>query len=306
MKDNSPPFYLLFTLEAVVRLRSFKSAAVELHLTPSAVSHRVSSLEKMAGQNFFIRDGGQTLPTESAVRLANSVSNTVADLQRIWSVVKNESDEKIFRISSFPAFATHFLFPTFHEFVEVHHNVALELGNRNPLERLQKGLIDVAICYGEGPFPGFYSYLLRRSSVVPIISPALFSQLEKGEEGVPFLDFSDDNFSWRHVLSDLGLDQAVFASSIRCDSVGAAFSAAMAGLGLALVPDWLAKQGVASGSVVALGASPLVRKYNYWLISRLGEENRTLNAEFAKWLRKKIEENPVSSNTWAERPISGT
>jgi len=46
---ETPPINLMLTIEAVTRLGSFKLAAAALHMTPSAISHRVRSLEQRLG-----------------------------------------------------------------------------------------------------------------------------------------------------------------------------------------------------------------------------------------------------------------
>src|SRR5260370_27428400 len=45
----------LQAFDAAVRLNSFKAAAEALHLTPSAVSHRIRNLEKTIGGPLFTR-----------------------------------------------------------------------------------------------------------------------------------------------------------------------------------------------------------------------------------------------------------
>jgi DNA-binding transcriptional LysR family regulator len=45
----------LQAFDAAVRLGSFKEAAQALHLTPSAISHRIRNLEKAMGGALFVR-----------------------------------------------------------------------------------------------------------------------------------------------------------------------------------------------------------------------------------------------------------
>ena len=50
-----PPLGALRAFEAVARLGSFRLAAEELHVTPTAVSHQVKRLEEYVGQALFVR-----------------------------------------------------------------------------------------------------------------------------------------------------------------------------------------------------------------------------------------------------------
>ena len=55
MAIRIPPIQCLLTFEALARLRSVTQAAEELHVTPSAVSHRVKQLEQILGTPLFAR-----------------------------------------------------------------------------------------------------------------------------------------------------------------------------------------------------------------------------------------------------------
>ena len=54
-KRSLPPLTALRAFEAAARRGSFKLAADELHVTPSAVSHAVAALEEFLGVKLFHR-----------------------------------------------------------------------------------------------------------------------------------------------------------------------------------------------------------------------------------------------------------
>src|SRR3546814_7605958 len=55
MNFRLPPLNTLRAFEAAGRLLSFKDAAEELHVTPSAISHGIQSLEDWLGVSLFTR-----------------------------------------------------------------------------------------------------------------------------------------------------------------------------------------------------------------------------------------------------------
>ena len=65
-----PPIQCLLTFEALARLRSVTQAADELHVTPSAVSHRVRQLEQVLSLRLFGR-ADFSLTTEGSEYLAH-------------------------------------------------------------------------------------------------------------------------------------------------------------------------------------------------------------------------------------------
>ena len=55
MARKRPPLHLINIFEASARHQSFKLASEELHLSPSAISHQVKSLETYLGFSLFTR-----------------------------------------------------------------------------------------------------------------------------------------------------------------------------------------------------------------------------------------------------------
>src|SRR6185295_10690047 len=68
--------------DAAVRLNSFKAAAEALHLTPSAVSHRIRNLEQAIGGPLFTRRHRAVQITPAGRALADATGRAFADLLR--------------------------------------------------------------------------------------------------------------------------------------------------------------------------------------------------------------------------------
>ncbi len=71
----------LRAFEAAARHLSFKTAAAELFVTPSSVSHQIKTLEAMLGVSLFIRFNREVALTHDGVAYAESVSAALGDLQ---------------------------------------------------------------------------------------------------------------------------------------------------------------------------------------------------------------------------------
>jgi len=54
--DRLPPLNTLKTFEVAERHLSFTTAAIELHVTPSAISHQIKLLEDSLGVRLFRRE----------------------------------------------------------------------------------------------------------------------------------------------------------------------------------------------------------------------------------------------------------
>ena len=62
--SDFPPIASLRSFEAVARLGSVTLAAKELHVTHSAISQQIKTLEEMVGVKLFIRQGEECRSTK--------------------------------------------------------------------------------------------------------------------------------------------------------------------------------------------------------------------------------------------------
>ena len=92
--------------ECAARLQHFRQAAEELHLTHSAVSHRIRSLEERLGMTLFERQNGVSL-TDAGRELygvvRHSLSALSAGIER--TTQRYASTKKRVRLSLLPCFA---------------------------------------------------------------------------------------------------------------------------------------------------------------------------------------------------------
>jgi LysR family glycine cleavage system transcriptional activator len=88
---SAVPLNALLAFEAVARLMSIKAAALELNLTPSAISHRLRLLEKVLGCKLVGRVGSQLELTEIGRSLAPPLSAGFAQIMHaVGDVIHNQ------------------------------------------------------------------------------------------------------------------------------------------------------------------------------------------------------------------------
>ena len=120
-----PPLDSLRFFEAAARHQSFARAAAELHVTASAVAHRVRMLEKHLDVLLFDR-------RHRGVRLTGRGQAYLKEVQRILAEVHGVSERqrrwpRRVRIVSVEAVAELWLLPRLATFTAEHPGVALEL-----------------------------------------------------------------------------------------------------------------------------------------------------------------------------------
>ncbi|MXY33359.1 MAG: LysR family transcriptional regulator [Boseongicola sp. SB0664_bin_43] len=83
-----PPLNSLQAFEAAGRHESFLHAAVELQVSPGAVSRHVRLLERFLGTELFVRQSNGVTLTADGNRYARKVSRIVRDLRRATADVR--------------------------------------------------------------------------------------------------------------------------------------------------------------------------------------------------------------------------
>jgi len=105
------PVNSLRVFEAAARLGNFAQAAVELHVTPAAVSQQIKKLEIWCGTQLFQRVGRTVQLTPTGDRLLAGVADGLARLdEAVGQVARDPGTDRI-SISTVGAFAARWLVP---------------------------------------------------------------------------------------------------------------------------------------------------------------------------------------------------
>ncbi|MCR9111445.1 LysR substrate-binding domain-containing protein [Marivita sp. XM-24bin2] len=147
MFTSLPSLVALRALEAAVRLGSFKDAADELSVSPTAVSHHIRALEDDLGVGLFVRGTRQVTATAAAIQLSEAVNR---GLSGIASAMDDcVLGEKLLTISTTPAFGALWLVPRLRKFQNLFPNYRIQLETGTvPVDLTRDRRLDVAIRYG--------------------------------------------------------------------------------------------------------------------------------------------------------------
>lgn len=169
MTVRPPALESLRYLEACVRHSSFSRAAIELGVTPAAVSLRIRDLEAHIGKRLFYRSGPKIAPTSAGSALAQGMADA---LQRVKKAV-DECQERsgTLRVTAVPSFATRWLAPRLAKFHSMTKDLSIILDIS--MELRGTGSFEVAIRTGLGNWSGFESTALMVVDATPMLSPQL-------------------------------------------------------------------------------------------------------------------------------------
>jgi DNA-binding transcriptional LysR family regulator len=122
----------LKAFESAARRGSFKLAAEELSLTPTAISHHISNLESRLNVNLFHRRGRRISLTDTGIRLAEATSDGFRKIDSaLEEVIKAGSAVRVTTTSSFAALV---LIPSQHEFEQANPDISLEISTGESID----------------------------------------------------------------------------------------------------------------------------------------------------------------------------
>src|SRR6218665_122565 len=108
----SIPLTALRTFESAARLVSFKAAAGELNVTPTAVSHQIRGLEDWLGKPVFVRLGRGGRPSdEGGGGPGEGVDGALLEIGRTVDALRPVQHDDSLSLSATPAFAALWLIP---------------------------------------------------------------------------------------------------------------------------------------------------------------------------------------------------
>ena len=145
--NKLPPLIELRAFDAAARHLSFKKAAIELGVTPTAISHQIRLLERYCGRALSRRRPRPLSLTEAGDRLFPIIRDGLEAFATAIAAVKRDGDKQPLRVTTTNAFASRWLVPRLPRWRKVRANAPLDVIGTDSVLDLHAGDADVAIRY---------------------------------------------------------------------------------------------------------------------------------------------------------------
>jgi LysR family glycine cleavage system transcriptional activator len=285
--SRSPPLRNLRAFCVAARHLSFKFAADELCLTPSAVSHRMRELETMLGMRLFERRTRALELTAAGHRLLEEVEPLLDGLDRALAQLARQDGRETLRVRAPALFANELLIPRLDEFCEAHPLIDVQLDTRDPRPVSHPPTADVSIVLADTPPAGVRSARLFCSPLTAVCAPqhaARVARLGRRVFGtLPLIVDRTRPLAWSSWAEEVGLERPEPRQVIEFDTMIAAVRAAERGLGIALVPVILCQSWIRTGALVRMFAVELATSEAYYLVSRQRDADRPPVKALTRW-----------------------
>lgn len=309
VSDSHLPWPALRAFEAASRHASFKDAARELGLTPTAISHQVKRLETRLGLKLFERLHRALLLTPAGETLATEAQAAFLRLEQTLDRLRLQgrvADRDSLTVSCVPSFATKWLAPRLHDFQAAHPRIALRvLADETLVDLRRDRTVDVALRYGPGPYgKGVVAERLWSRGAIVAVSAPTVAKLAKAPSGLarqmlmrtaspsarggskrasPHADWS----TWlaaAGVATDSAIRKALDGPIFSASHL--AIEAAVAGKGIALAPTVLVDRDVAAGRLVHLFDLAVPDPNAFWLVCRADRQTESRVRAFRRWIKR--------------------
>lgn len=289
------PLNALRMFGVVGRLLSFSRAARELHVTASAVSHQIRTLEEYLGVALLRRNGSHIeLTTEGKFYLPQVLAG-LSQLSRATRSLKTAKDERMLRISCPPNLSALWLIRRIARFIEAHPGMGLALIASRDLVDMHKGEYDLAIRYGKASHQGFRSDVLSSNELFPVCSPKLMKGAPPLREPADLcrhtlLDSSDDEYfdganpGWRGWLQAAAIPDMTGARYLNFSPRFLMQQAVVQGLGIGLSRTLLAADYLESRQLVCPFGPVIALSSWYYLVCPEATSERPEIEAFRDWL----------------------
>jgi LysR family glycine cleavage system transcriptional activator len=282
-----PSTGLLAAFEAAARNGSMTLAARELNLTQSAVSRQIKVLEEQLKVELFIRERQSIRLTAAGEAYARDIRDALRKISTASFNLRANPGGGTLNLAILPTFGTRWLAPRLPRFLEQNPGVTINLATRLSYFDFRTEALDAAIHFGQPDWPGAQMALLRSEEVVPACSPDLKRQYDfraaSDLQKAPLLGISTRLEAWDRWFSAYdapeGAGQMMFF-----DQFATVAHAAIAGVGVALLPSFLIQDELTSGKLVPAINLPMESSERYYLVWPAERSTHPPLVAFRDWL----------------------
>ena len=292
MHAKKTPVNWLRAFEVAARHLSLSAAALELNVTPAAVSQQVRLLEHRLGEKLFVRHARGLRLTPAGESLVPACRESFERLDSTVTELFGTRGRQALVIRVSLGFARQWLLDRVAGFSRQHPDISIRLVASVWATDPQDPGVDVDIRLAAGGVAGMESHQLTHDEVFPVCSPERASgppRLRRPADLQRQTLLATVGFAegWKHWLAAVGLTHEAMTFGLDCDCMPFALEMAALGHGVALARSSYAEDMLRARRVKRLFDVRLPASDNVYLSIARGVDARFPAARFRDWLLRR-------------------
>jgi len=271
----------------VVRHQSVTLAAREMNLTQSTISRLVQNLEGQLGRELFVRHRKRLAPTEAAETYFRDISAALNMIQRASMGLVANPDGGSLTLAILPTFGTRWLGPRLGLFLQANPGITLNLATRLRRFDFDTETLDAAIFFGQPDWPGAAHLKLFDEQLTACASADFLARHPirsvADMAGAPLLQLETRPLAWAAWFEGQEAPAPAVAGMLM-DQFSMMIQAAISGLGIALLPDYLAWAEIEAGRLAPVLKPSVPGTGSYWLAWPQSRSRHAPLRAFRNWL----------------------
>lgn len=267
--------------EVAARMESFKLAAEELFLSPSAVSQAIRKLEEDLNVELFSRQGRALALTADGRMLLQAVEKGLREIRDGIRGV-TAADEGLVRIYSSPTFCSKIINPALQNYMKTSdESVSFAVISEYIPHTDRFREFDIAVLYGESFMEKKGVERLGINTLMPYCAPALAKKIRHPRDVLKFpLIFNDNQeVDWADWFRVNGIEDFNFRNAIHFNSGIQAIQSAKEGMGFYVECERIVKYEVETGLLVSPfqgKAEPVLRHLYSMFVAKNKSQHKTI------------------------------
>lgn len=291
-----PALANLIALETTARIGSVTGAAEELCLTQGAVSKQITELEDFLGARMLSRRKGAVAATPAGEEYLRSVRKALAMLEEATLEVQSgRAAGGRLNLSVPVSLGNIWLLPRLLRFAKEQPQIQLNVTTKvGPVDLENTGL-DAAIMYCSGPPPRHFALKVIPLELYPVCAPELLpggGTLAEALKRMPLLHQIAALEAWPSYLQQTGIRLAHPDDGPRYGLLTMGLQAAVSGMGIALLPDYVTTDDLKAGRLLRVASDPYVSPKAYYFICPEERRDGPAMQTFIRWLRQQTAGEP--------------
>ncbi|KKJ77590.1 LysR family transcriptional regulator [Kiloniella litopenaei] len=287
-----PPLNSIRVFDAAARLKSFKAAALELNVTPTAVSHQIRSLEDTLGTLLFERKTRAIELTEEGEKLAQVAYLSLQQLSSVISEITHS--QSTLTVSTTASFAALWLVPRLEKFHQQNPTIQVVVKTGEQLDDFERDRrIDLVIRYGRDDEEARDKIKLVTETIGAYTTPLYLKNVTRIEDAclieTKWKNQSLPSISWSQVTT--GKIKEI--NTRHFDQEHHVVQAALAGQGIGLVSSLLVETAVEQGWLVEFPNHPKTAGLAYYSIIPSHNARDQKVKRFQDWLLLELRNNKI-------------